>query len=60
MNCKSSNEKTLPVGLCGELTRMAFVFSEKAASSSAQQALYGWHGSLAHSSPQSGTKTELH
>ena len=37
MNCKSSDEKTLPVGLCGELTRMAFVRSEKAASSSASQ-----------------------
>ena len=35
MNDKSSTEKTLPVGLCGEFTTMAFVLSENAASSSA-------------------------
>ena len=39
MNCKSSFEKTFPVGLCGELTKMAFVFSENAASSSANWSL---------------------
>ncbi len=46
MNCKSSNEKTLPVGLCGELTRMALVFSEKAASSSAMPRLGLGYGLL--------------